>query len=50
MIDIQSYTTKKHQQTLFRPLTFKVEENSRTSSLQRNLRNFQGKMEYFKAF
>ena len=26
MIDIQSYTTKKHQQTLFRPLHSKLKK------------------------
>ena len=47
MIHILSWTTKKHQKTLSRPLHSKLEETQGLfKDLHRNLRAFYGKMEF----
>ena len=47
MIYILSWTTKKHQNTLFRPLHLKLKKiQGLFKDLQRNLRIFKGKMEF----
>ena len=47
MIYILSWTTKKHQRTLSRPIHSKVKKiQGRFKDLHRNLRTFQGKMEF----
>ena len=47
MIYILSWTTKKHQRTLSRPLHSKVKKiQGLLKDLPRNLRTFQGKMEF----
>ena len=47
MIYILSWTTKKHQNTLFRPLHLKLKKiQGLFKDLHRNLRIFKGKMEF----
>ena len=47
MIYILSWTTKKHQKTLSRPLHSKLKKiQGLFKDLHRNLRTFQGKMEF----
>ena len=47
MIHILSWTTKKHQKTLSRPLHSKLKKiQGLFKDLHRNLRTFQGKMEF----
>ena len=47
MIYILSWTTKKHQKTLSRPLHSKLKKIQGVfKDLHRNLRTFQGKMEF----
>ena len=47
MIYILSWTTKKHQNTLFRPLRLKLKKIQGVfKDLHRNLRICQGKMEF----
>ena len=47
MIYILSWKTKKHQNTLFRPLHLKLEKiQGLFKGLHRNLRTFQGKIEF----
>ena len=47
MIYILSWTTKKHQRTLSRPLHSKVKKiQGLLKDLPRNLRTFQGKIEF----
>ena len=47
MIYILSWTTKKHQKTLSKPLNSKLKKiQGLFKDLHRNLRTFQGKMEF----
>ena len=47
MIHILSWTTKNHQKTLSMPLNSKLKKiQGLFKDLQRNLRTFQGKMEF----
>ena len=47
MINILSYTNKKHQKILSRPLHSKLKKiQGPFKDLHRNLRTFQGKMEF----
>ena len=47
MINILSWTTKKHQKILYRPLNSKLKKiQGLFKDLHKNLRTFQGKMEF----